>query len=60
MSSHNATMEGIMRKKGSRMTTRWGERFFVLKGRTLKYYTSKSDAVSEPPKHTSASSASTS
>ena len=32
-----------MEKKGSRLSNRWGRRYFELKGRTLLYYASATD-----------------
>ena len=36
--------EGMMRKRGTRRAT-WGERHFVLRGRTLYYYAKATDTV---------------
>jgi PH domain len=37
--------EGWMKKRGSRVKTMWGERYFVLRGNTIYYYLKATDTV---------------
>jgi len=43
MDDNEILHEGLMRKRGNRVKSMWGERYFILRGHVLYYYMKKTD-----------------